>query len=741
MAKRKKESKKTLKRSKGGQLPPGLDFISKLSPETKKGILIMFLIVLAGLSILSLFGIAGPLGKHWENWLKIIFGFQVYLIPIILLGLAYVLFKQEKYQPKIANFLGLILFMLSLSNLLHLFYEDPQEAARIGQGGGYLGFIFSYPLKALMGFWASLIVLFALWISSILVIFNTSLGNIVEKFKIIFERLQSYFLKITGKIFPEDKFEIKKIEEAENFKNSEELEESGESTGKENKILNQLDRLKLKRRKISSGEDFDKPEVIVDKNWKPFPLDLLDEQRDKPTSGDIKANAKIIHQTLRNFGIDVSMGEVRVGPTVTQYALKPATGVRLSQITSLHKDLALALAAHPIRIEAPIPGKSAVGVEVPNQAVAIVRLKEILASSEFSGRKSILTIALGRNVAGIPMAVDLDKMPHLLIAGATGSGKSVCINSVILSLLYQNSPNTLKLILVDPKKVELTNYAGIPHLLTPVITEVDKTVNALRWAVAEMERRFKLFSEALKRDIKTYNQQSSDPLPYIIVIIDELADLMSVAPNEVESAIVRLAQMARATGIHLILSTQRPSVNVITGLIKANITSRIAFAVASQIDSRTIIDTNGAEKLLGNGDMLYISSDISAPKRIQGAFVSEKEIERVVRYLKEGGEPEYNEKILERQASTDCQADFQDMDDELFEKAKEIVVQAGKGSASLLQRRLRVGYARAARLLDLLEEKGVVGPAEGSKPRDVLVENFGDQTDLEKTVEENNFSE
>jgi S-DNA-T family DNA segregation ATPase FtsK/SpoIIIE len=386
-------------------------------------------------------------------------------------------------------------------------------------------------------------------------------------------------------------------------------------------------------------------------------------------------------------------------------------------------------------MEAPIPGKAAVGLELPNKVPAMVTLREILESEGYLSHKSKLALALGRDVAGEPIVADFAKMPHLLIAGATGAGKSIGINGIILTLLYRNSPADLRLILVDPKRVEFTHYNGIPHLLTPVVTEPDKTVNVLRWAVAEMERRYRMFSEIGSRDIHSYNEkmeksagaEGETKLPLIVIVIDELADLMATSANEVEGAIVRLAQLARATGIHLMVATQRPSVDVITGLIKANIPTRIAFSVASQIDSRTIIDQAGAEKLLGRGDMLYLSSDFAnKPKRIQGVLVTEKEIQSVAGFLKDQGAAEYDESILSFGTRGAGPGSEEDIDDDLYNDAKQIVIQSGKASASLLQRRLRVGYARAARLLDILESQGVVGPADGARPRDILVDQGGD---------------
>ncbi|MBI2640858.1 MAG: DNA translocase FtsK [Candidatus Sungbacteria bacterium] len=463
--------------------------------------------------------------------------------------------------------------------------------------------------------------------------------------------------------------------------------------------------------------------------YKKPPLELLQGDRGTPSSGDIRANANVIKRTLENFGIDVEMAEVSIGPTVTQYTLRPAEGVKLSRIIGLHNDLSLALAAHPIRIEAPIPGKSLVGIEVPNRSIALVGLRALLEQKVFQESVHPLLFALGRDVAGLPVFADLARMPHLLISGATGAGKSVCAHTMLTSFLYRNPPEILRFIIVDPKRVELSVYNDIPHLLTPVITDPKTTIQALHWATKEMDRRYDVLSAHQVRDIVSYNSaaaknQEGELMPYIVIIIDELADLMAVFPREVESAIIRLAQMARAVGIHLVVSTQRPSVEVITGLIKANITSRIAFQVASQIDSRTILDMAGAEKLLGNGDMLFLAGDTAKPRRIQGAFVSEQEVKRAVDFLREEVEaPEYEEAILETKAGAgeEDSAEFFGDDDPLYGEAREVVTQAGKASASYLQRRLRVGYARAARLLDLMEARGLIGPADGAKPREVLI--------------------
>ena len=484
-------------------------------------------------------------------------------------------------------------------------------------------------------------------------------------------------------------------------------------------------------------------------SYVPPPINLLEEDKGKPNTGDIKANANIIKRTLANFGIEVEMDEITVGPTVTRYALKPAEGVKLSRIVGLQNDLALSFAAHPIRIEAPIPGKSLVGIEIPNKSKSIVGLATLLADEKFQNSTKPLTIALGRNISGKAVFGNMAKMPHVLVAGTTGSGKSVTIHSMITSLLYRNGPDDLKLILIDPKRVELTLYNNIPHLLTPVITEAKKTILALKWAAKEMDRRYDILEAESVRDIESYQKNvfekrpprpsgtppskggeetaSAERMPYIVIIIDELADIMSSYPRELEAAIVRLAQMSRAVGIHLILSTQRPEVNVITGLIKANIPARVALKVSSQIDSRTILDAGGAEKLLGAGDMLYSSGE-AQPERLQSAFISESEVKKVVKYLADAYRDEVSEEITLTAGSISADKSIfessleneDEDDDEMYEEARACVIEAGKASTSYLQRKLKLGYARAARLMDVLEERGVIGPGDGAKPREVL---------------------
>lgn len=630
--------------------------------------------------MLSIFGSAGQFGRETLRLLTSLFGLAGFLVPFALIVIGFSLWRASEVKLKGPTVLGLILLFLFVPGL---FYSS----------GGSVGQSISQFFTNIFGVLAGFLIILALTIASILLATNLSL------------------LAVKAWFFGQP-------EEAE--------------AGPEQKVsVFQTVRNKLASRGNGTGVEVQaSPAPVVpvapktfDRNWILPPLDILPYSTSKATSGNIAKNVEIIQKTLKDFGINVAMGDVHIGPTVTQYTLKPADGVKLTAITARSNDLALSLAAHPIRIEAPIPGKAAVGIEIPNKVAAIVTMRELLESDRFKNIKSNLKLALGRDVAGAPFVADLKRMPHLLIAGATGAGKSVALNGLILSLLYQNSPADLRMILIDPKRVEFTMYNDIPHLYSPVVIEVDKTINTLRWVVAEMERRFKIFATSHKRNIDEYNvNPSEEHLPFLVVIIDELADLMAQAANEAEAAIVRLAQLARATGIHLIVATQRPSVDVITGLIKANITTRIAFAVASQIDSRTILDQAGADKLLGNGDMLYVSSEVGKPKRIQGILVGEKEIKSVTDFLKQQAPPSYDQAIQDfRPGGIGGIGTNGEIDDTLYEDAKKTVVLAGKGSASLLQRRLRVGYARAARLLDLLEQEGIIGPSEGAKPRDVLI--------------------
>lgn len=719
MAKRRKNSRLT-----SWRWPSDIN----ISPETKHSIGVIFVLLLATLMILGLFDLAGLLGGYLEKFLKIMFGQAYYVVPFILFGLGILMIDPERFGLRASHYFGLVLLVLSVTGLLHLRREViimTWPEVLDGLGGGYVGWFVVTPFFKIMGFWATLVVLVALFLVAVVLTFNTSLKSFLAKIdalRYFGEKLSSWWYHWRHR----DYYTVSKELEAE--ETGEEEEEEDEDEAEEQREDVERPVFTQKGLAASSGEQqrlMTVPASLLSIKLN-IPMQLLDSSRSKPTSGDIQANKEKIKKTLENFGIEVEMGEVSVGPTVTQYTLRPQEGVKLSSITALHNDLALALAAHPIRIEAPIPGKALVGIEVPNQSIATVTLREVIDSKEFKEFQSQagrLALGIGKDVAGRVWTADLDKMPHLLIAGATGSGKSVCINSIIISLLYQKNPDELKFILIDPKRVELSVYNDLPYLLTPVITDVQKIINALKWTVAEMDERYVRLAQRGQKNIAGYNAAFPEQkMPYIVIIIDELADLMAVAAQEVEGAVIRLAQMARAVGIHLILATQRPSVNVITGLIKANITSRIAFAVASQTDSRTIIDLSGAEKLLGRGDMLFISAEISKPKRLQAAFLSEAEISRVCGYIKKqaGDSTEYDSSITQR-PRRDGQGLELSGEDDMLDEARRLVVSTQKASASYLQRRLRVGYSRAARLLDLLEEEGVIGEAEGAKPREVLV--------------------
>lgn len=693
---------------------------SRLKQETKTSIYAVALIAIAVVFLLAPFGEAGMVGGFLFSFFRGGFGIGYYLIPLTLLLIGgHLLTSDERNDFLSMTFGGALAFVLSGLGFIDIIF--PEKAGLVGKffGGA----------EHLLGYWAAIVFFFALIIISVLVTLNTSLRFAYPSF---FKKApkEDKDLTVTPPITPNDMTgDEAKPTPAETPKEEEKKAEPEEQ--KEEKAPSITQKLK---ESLAGGK---KPQH-VDRDYVLPPLSLLRTGTEKPTVGDLRANANIIKRTLESFGIAVEMGEITIGPKVTRYTLKPAEGIKLSRITALNQDLSLALAAHPIRIEAPIPGKSLIGIEIPNKVASIVRLGSLLAYNEFV-TSSPLTVPLGRDVAGNPIFADIAKMPHVLIAGATGSGKSVTIHALIASLLFKNSPETLRLILIDPKRVELSIYEGIPHLASAVITEGKKAIGALRFCIEEMDRRYETLLRAGSRDIGSYNKtrSGSDRMPYLVLVMDELADLMAAYGREVEGSIVRLAQMARATGIHLVISTQRPSVDVITGLIKANIPSRVALQVASQIDSRTILDTAGAEKLLGGGDMLFLSVELSKPRRVQGAYVTDEELKKVVEFINKetavidtdaGGGDALSEDI-EKKLATKSDLDSylessggsEDGEDDLFDDAVEVVKKAGKASASLLQRRLRVGYARAARLLDIMEEKGVIGPGDGAKPREVYV--------------------
>ena len=684
-------SRNRKKRTRGWE-ESGMSIFRLTSRETANGIFGVFSIVLSIFLLLGAFGLAGRAGTLVYDWLSYLFGFGYYLLPVVFLLLAASFLREQERDFAMPQIFGSFVLFLSSLGLFNLFSET----------GGTIGNFISRPLDSYFHIYFSAVILSALVVISILVIFNASI-----KFDAI-----SFIKKLLSKkeAFPLAPLENAAIDKAVGIVNQQQTTyDQQQNTRQETKNKKEDDEgfgPMLTRR---SG-----------KKWTPPPLSLLEGDRGKPGVGDIKANANLIKRTLMNFGIVVEMDEISIGPSVTRYALKPAEGVKLSRILALQNNLELALAEHPVRIEAPLPGKSLVGIHLPNTLKSIIGLGSLISDEQYTRSALPLLVSLGRDIAGRTQFANLGRMPHLLIAGATGSGKSVTIHAIVTSLLFRNPPENLKFIMIDPKRVELTMYNNIPHLLTPVVTDPKKAILALKWAAKEMERRYDMLEKNSVRDIDSYHQHAKDDksMPFIIIIIDELADMMQSYPRELEAAVVRLAQMSRAVGIHLILSTQRPSVNIITGLIKANIPARIALAVSSQIDSRTILDSAGAEKLLGAGDMLFLSVEMSKPLRIQSAYISEKEVKAVTKYLADAYADELQSDInLSGDPSTTLGAgnpifsasinedSYDGDDDELYEEARATVVQAGKASTSYLQRKLRIGYARAARLVDMLEER------------------------------------
>jgi len=704
-------------------------FWSTLREETVEAVIAIVFIVFAIFLIFGAFGKAGFLGGAVFKGFTFLFGIGYYLIPVLLLGLGISFLASLKHNMAIPKIIGAIFIFLSGLGVVDLIFSR----------GGFIGNLISSPLEKLLDFWVALISLLAVLLISVIIVFNLSLKIDWAKFFSKKEIEEDDDEEVSIKGIPKETEEPEEEEETEDDDDEVPIAPSQESTPST---------------KPSGLVFFSKRSP--NQTFTPPPMSLLQKDSGRPEVGDVKANANMIRRTLSNFGIQVEMDEVSIGPSVTRYALKPAEGIKLSRIVALQNDLALALAAHPLRIEAPIPGKSLVGIEIPNSTKTTVGLGSLLSDKSFQESDKPLNVCLGKGITGLPMFANLAKMPHALVAGSTGSGKSVTLHALIASLLYRNHPDQLKFIMVDPKRVELTLYNRIPHLLTPVITDPKKAILALKWAGKEMDRRYDILEENAVRDIQSYHEnilkpglekakkdpdmETPESMPYIVVIIDELADIMQTFPRELEAGIVRLAQMSRAVGIHLIISTQRPSVNVITGLIKANIPTRVALQVASQIDSRTILDMPGAEKLLGAGDMLYLSGEMSQPRRIQSAFISETEVKKVVDWLQnqykdevESGSldltgtgtpidgPGPMDAVINAGGFDGFGGDEEESDDPLYEEARRIVIEADKASTSYIQRKLRVGYSRAARLIDILEDKGVVGPADGSKPREVLI--------------------
>jgi S-DNA-T family DNA segregation ATPase FtsK/SpoIIIE len=699
----------------------------RLHPDAKKSVWAICFFCVAVIITLAGFDAAGPAGNLLHQGLHFLLDWGYFILPLTLAFAGCVLLFAKRRKLLTMTLIGAGLLILSVLGLIDILV--PPDPGALG-AGGLLGLALG-SLHVPFGNVAAVIINCFILIIAIIVTANVPLSAFLPAHTD--EEEEDDELIVTGEAETSDK---------------------GQATrDKERKDKTAVAPAIIEPKELKNGLGQKKGKTPTFANYVPPPLSLLSTDSTKPTTGDLLANANIIKRTLESFGIPVDMGEINVGPAVTRYTLKPAEGVKLSRITALNPDLALTLAAHPIRIEAPIPGKSLVGIEVPNKAAALVRLGSLMNYPDFQ-KIGPMGFVLGRDVSGEPNFANIEKMPHMLIAGATGSGKSILVHSILISLLYKNSPQTLKMILIDPKRVELSVYEGIPHLVSPVITDNKKAAGVFRWAIAEMERRYETLQHAGCRDIKSYNAgHGNEPLPYVLIAIDELADLMTSFGREVEGSIVRLAQMARATGIHLLLATQRPSVDIITGLIKANIPARVALQVASQIDSRTILDGPGAEKLLGHGDLLFISAELSKPKRIQGAFVSEDEIKKVTSFIRDNNKGDVAEAaasmkfdpaggsghgVTEEQAaglSSRPQSfdDFlsneggDDDGDDLFDEALAVVAEAKKASASLLQRRLKVGYARAARLLDIMESGGYIGPGDGAKPRDVNIEKIDER--------------
>ena len=725
MAKKRKSTKKSTPTKPQHSLPVG--FWSQVGA--------VLLILLSLLLVVSWFGVGGPV-LQWIDMATIkTIGYTAYTLPILLIYLAVETFRAEENRLPAAVKFAAVLEIVWFSGLFGLLKTSLRPDA-----GGFVGDILNTATLKMVD--SAIAAIFYLVLAFITVLFITQTSPFT-----VFSKL----------------WQAIKSNSSEDDKNRSIMKQAAKSqpTDEDKKVslgdikLNAgvpiIDTTKEKKGLLKRTEKPEKAaeeQALVatrDPNWQAPSLDLLEKNEGGADAGDTRQNAQIIHDTLSEFNIDAAMGDINVGPKVTQYTLRPPSGVKLTRITALETNIALNLAAQSLRIEAPIPGQKAVGIEVPNRKAAEVRLYSTLVSKQWTASRDPLSFTIGKDISGQVVVGELGKMPHLLIAGQTGSGKSVMINTLLTSLLYRNSPSDMKLILVDPKQVEMAPYEDIPHLLTPVITEPEKTISALKWAVNEMERRYKLLATEKIRNIKDYNkrlqsrakkiaiadengnvQEHEDgSMPYIVIVVDEMADLMMIAKKDVEALIVRLAQKARAVGIHLVLATQRPSVDVITGLIKANVPARISFTVASQVDSMTILDQAGAEKLLGQGDMLFYTPSMSKPKRIQGAWVTDDEVNKITDYLRIQMAPQYNDEVVAQPVQLNGKGgvvmDLSEGGDDKFKDAVRVVVERRKASTSMLQTRLGIGYQRAARIIEEMEERGIIGPQNGSKPRDVLI--------------------
>ena len=705
------------------------------------------LLALSVLLIISWFGVGGPVLEWIQQVAISTIGYAAYVVPLVAIFVAIEIFRSEENKAPFVVKFASILFIIWWAGFFGLF---PNEATG-ATNGGFVGDTLNSAMLAMVepgvaGFIYILLImlttLFALRITPAAIF-----GFMKEMLRTAERDEQNENVKIMKKAAQVDvkggTTEFKMNAGVPTLDPSE-----SEAAGKKKFSVGGL-KTDMPRDKVAENA----PALVTvnNPNWKSPSLELLEKKQSPADAGDVQHNAQIIKDTLSEFNIEVEMEGANIGPKVTQYTLRPPSGVKLTRITQLETNIALNLAASSLRIEAPIPGQKAVGIEVPNRKAADVRLYGIMNSKQWKSTLEPLAFAIGKDISGESVVGELNKMPHMLVAGQTGSGKSVMINTLLTSLLYRNSPSDMKLILVDPKQVEMAPYEDIPHLLTPIITEPEKTISALKWAVNEMERRYKLLAEQKIRDIKTYNkkiqekghkiavadgeghmlQHEDGAMPYIVIVIDEMADLMMVAKRDVEALIVRIAQKARAVGIHLVLATQRPSVDVITGLIKANVPARIAFTVASQIDSMTILDQAGAEKLLGQGDMLFKTTTTPKPRRIQGGWVTDEEVMKITDHLRMQGPPQYNDDIIAQPVHLNGKGGVvMDMGseggDDMYKDALRVVIESRKASTSLLQRRLRIGYARAARIIEEMEEQGVIGPADGSRPRDVLISSMDD---------------
>ncbi len=723
-----------------------------LNERTQRGLFALVLFFFSALLVFGMIGSAGWFGASIDRGFAYLFGWDQVLFPLVFAAWGYHVLKPdiELFQPR--TVLGLVLLFLGLNPLVHIwtFGSATVPDAAIVDAGGKFGQWGATALFGFIGMAGSITFLVALLLAALMLVFHVGMEDVLFFLKYVWRGLV-WAWQSASTLFQHWKASRVVIEHAhipssvmdvsldDEVPSQEEADTHVNASDEEHTIEIEEDREEDVEKE---SEEIEEPKKLVKKRVRRIvprvevPLDMFDLRDQKPNIGNPKQTEELIRKTLASFGIPVESAGYNAGPTVTQYMVKPSEGIKVSRIVALQNDLALSLSAQSLRIEAPIPGKPYVGIEVPNQTVALVGMREMLESKEFRDRKHGLVFVLGKDVAGKASIADLSKMPHVLVAGATGSGKSVCLNAMMMSFLYAHHPDDVKLIMVDPKRVEMQMYNGIPHLLTPVITDIPEAVNALKWALREMTRRYGLLPSVNAKNIADYNARvpQEEHIPWIVFVIDELADLMMTAKQEIEGPIVRLCQMARAVGIHLVLATQRPSVDVITGLIKANVPARIAFSVASSVDSKTILDQVGADRLLGRGDMLFSTSELPSPRRVQGAFISDQEIVRVVDFLKMAyGPGEYDLSVTERREGSSTVLDDADNDEEqdvLLNEAWNEVFRAGRASASLLQRRLKVGYSRAARILDEMEQQGWIGPENGSKGRELLRKVVSEQMPL-----------